>query len=109
MPHAVARRPPALKGVDMDTRDVARRILRQRMGRFADSGPSLGALGSARYRVEERRLRVAYATLGRGQAPTAIAEVQRYARAHGMQVQWAVVPTRPGEEELPAALRAAGF
>jgi len=93
----------------MDTQDVARRILRQRMSRFADSGPSLGALGTARYRVEERRLKVAYATIARGQASTAVAVVLRYARVHGMQVQWTVVPTRAGEEELPAALCAAGF
>lgn len=93
----------------MDTQEVARRVLWQRMGRYTDVGPMLGSLGSARYRVEPGHLRVAYATLAPGQAPAAVAIVLRFADVRRLETQWTVVPSRPGEQELPEALRAAGF
>jgi GNAT superfamily N-acetyltransferase len=93
----------------MDTQDIARRVLRQRMGRYTDTGPVLGSLGSARFRIEPGHLRVAYATLAPGQAPAAVATVLRYAHWHQLEAQWTVVPGRPGEQELPQALLAAGF
>ena len=93
----------------MDTQETARRVLRQRAGRFQDAGPALGPLGAARYRAETGRLQVACATLAPAAAPAAVDLVLRFARQRRLQVQWTVVPTRPGEEELPAALRAASF
>jgi ribosomal protein S18 acetylase RimI-like enzyme len=93
----------------MDTQEVARRVVRQRAGRFQDAGPALGRLGAARYRAEMGRLQVAYATLAPAAAPAAVDVIVRFARERRIQVQWTVVPTRSGEDELPAALRAAGF
>jgi GNAT superfamily N-acetyltransferase len=93
----------------MDMQEVARRILRQRMSRFQDAGPSLGVLGTARFRVEPGLLSVAYAAVVPRGAAEAVYRVVDFARHHRMHVQWVVVPMRPGEEELPAALRAASF
>jgi len=93
----------------MDTQIVAQRILFQRMGRFSDSGPDLAPLGTACFRHEGARLRVAFATFPRGAVRDGVARVQGYARSRGMQVQWVVVPQRPGEEELASALLAARF
>jgi GNAT superfamily N-acetyltransferase len=93
----------------MNTQEVAARVLRQRMGRFTDTGPSLGGLGTARFRVEPGKLRVAYATLAPGAARAVLRTVQRDAERQGREVHWTVVPTRAGEQELPDALREAGF
>lgn len=93
----------------MDRQDVARRVLWQRMGRYTDAGPMLGNLGTARYRIESGCLHVAYASLVAGGAPDAVAHVLRYAYMHHFETQWTVVPSRPGEQELPQALSAAGF
>jgi GNAT superfamily N-acetyltransferase len=93
----------------MDTQDVAHRILFQRMSRFTDPGPSLAPLGTARFRQEGARLRVAFASLAAGTSGEAVARVLRHTAPRGMQVQWTVVPQRPGEGELPAALLAARF
>lgn len=93
----------------MDTLDVARRILFQRMNRFTDPGPDLTPLGGARYRQEGARLRVAFAALAPGTASEAIARVLRFAAMRGLLVHWVVVPQRPGEEALPAALLSGGF
>ncbi len=93
----------------MDTHDIAQRILLQRVGRFTDHGPELGASGSARFSFETGRLRVAYASARPGKAGELTATVQQFAQVRHMQVQWAVVPTRIGEEALPAALSAAYF
>jgi GNAT superfamily N-acetyltransferase len=93
----------------METQSIARRILLQRMQRYTDLGPALGSLGKACFRVESSRLRVAYATVSAGRAGDVVDTVQRYARPRHKEVQWQVVPARPGEEELPAALLARGF
>lgn len=93
----------------MDTQDVTRRILSQRMTRFSDPGPELAPLGSARFRREGARIRVGFAAIAPGVAHEAVARVHRYAIGRGMQVQWVVVPESPGERELPAALLAARF
>src|SRR5690242_20411771 len=45
----------------MDTDEIARRVLVQRTSRYTDAGPPLGAAGSARFRIESGRVRVAYA------------------------------------------------
>lgn len=88
----------------MDTQDIAQRILRQRTERYQDPGPSLAPAGTARFRVESGRLRVAYASARPGQGQTLVRMVLRFARLRHMQVHWSVVPGRAGEEELTAAL-----
>lgn len=93
----------------MDIQEIARRILVQRTERYTDAGPPLDQAGSARFRVESARLRVAYATARQGRAQELVRAVVRYARSHRMQVQWSVVPGRAGEEELQSALLAEGF
>src|SRR5215472_2923033 len=76
-------------GAGMDRRDVARRVLAQRMERYTDPGPPLVSTGTARFRQEPSRL--------------------RFARLRHVQVQWSVVPERHGEQALGPALTAAGF
>lgn len=93
----------------MNTQEIARRILVQRTERYTDAGPPLGQTGSARFRMESARLRVAYATVHPGQARELVLAVLRYAQPRRMQVQWSVVPQRPGEEALPSALLAEGL
>jgi GNAT superfamily N-acetyltransferase len=93
----------------MDIQEVTQRILFQRMSRFNDPGPELAPLGTARYRREGARVRVGFAAIAPGAAYEAVARVQRYASGRGMQVQWVVVPERPGERELPGTLLAARF
>ncbi|MGZ3678651.1 MAG: GNAT family N-acetyltransferase [Ktedonobacterales bacterium] len=93
----------------MDTHDIAHRILLQRVGRFTDFGPELGPYGSARFRFETGRLRVAYASARPGKTREVVETVQRFARVRHTQVQWVVVPAQAGEEELPGALTAACF
>lgn len=93
----------------MNTQEIARRILFQRTERYTDSGPLLGQTGSARFRVENARLRVAYAVARPGQARELVLAVMRYARSRGLQVQWSVVPQLPGEEALPNNLFTEGF
>ena len=93
----------------MDTQDVIRRILLQRMARFADAGPSLASAGTARYRMEPTRVRVAYATLLPHMAPVAVQTVLRFARARRRTVQWLTIPDRAGEEGLAEALASQGF
>lgn len=93
----------------MDIENIKRRVLAQRMHRFPDAGPDLGGAGSARFRQETGRLRVAFATLRPGRESSAIERVQHFARQRGIEVQWVVVPDRNGEDRLPDALRAAQF
>lgn len=93
----------------MDNQEIARRILVQRTERYTDAGPPLGQAGSARFRVESGRLRVAYASARQGRAQELVREVLRYARSRRMQVQWSIVPARAGEEELQVALLSEGF
>lgn len=95
----------------MNTKDLAERVLAQRVNRYMDAGPPLAPYGGARFRVEGGRLRVGYAEARPGpeQAEALVARVLRYARERRMQVQWTVVPERPGEEQLCAALEVAGF
>lgn len=93
----------------MDTSEIVRRILIQRTERYTDPGPSLASAGTARFRIESSRLRVAYATAYPGQAGNLVKAVLRYVRPRRMQVHWSVVPSRSGEEELGPALLAARF
>lgn len=93
----------------MDTHDITQRILSQRVGRFTDHGPELGSCGSARFRFETGRLRVAYASAHPGKASELTTMVQRFAQVRHMQVQWTVVAAQAGEETLHAALSAARF
>ncbi len=93
----------------MHREDVAQRVLAQRMERYTDVGPSLGSAGTARFRQESSRLRVAYATAAAGHAGQLVDAVLFAARLRRAQVQWTVVPERRGEGELPAALHTVGF
>lgn len=93
----------------MDTDEIARRVLVQRTSRYTDAGPPLGAAGSARFRIESGRVRVAYANPRPGMERELVAAVQRFARMRRSEAQWTVVPQRAGEADLPAALLAAGF
>jgi len=94
----------------MDIDGTTRRILYQRMQRYPDTGPDLGLTGTARFRAESGRLRVAFASLRPGTACEAADRVLRFARWQRLfEVQWVVVPQRPGEGELPSALRQTQF
>ena len=93
----------------MDRSEIVRRILSQRSERYTDPGPPLAPAGTARFRMERSRLRVAYATANPGQAGELVNAVLRYVRPRRIQVHWNVVPSRPGEEELGPALCAARF
>lgn len=94
----------------INSRDLAERILAQRVNRYLDSGPPLAPYGTARFRVEGRRLRVGYASARPGAAPALVARVLAFARERRLQqVQWTVVPARSGEEDLCAELESAGF
>lgn len=93
----------------MDIEDIKRRVLAQRVNRYPDAGPDLAGAGSARYRQETGRLRIAFASMRSGREPVAIEQVQRFAHQRGIEVHWVVVPNRNGEDRLPDALRAAHF
>lgn len=93
----------------MDIEDIKRRVLTQRMHRYPDSGPDLAGSGVAHFRQETGRLRVAFAGIRPGRDTVAVDAIQRFARQRGIEVQWVVVPDRPGEGQLPGALHAAGF
>ncbi len=90
-------------------RDIARRVLAQRVSRYGDPVPDLAPIGSARFRHDGRRLLVGYAVAHPGMAATLVHRVQEYANRRDMYIMWTVTPESPGEEEMPAALRAAGF
>jgi GNAT superfamily N-acetyltransferase len=93
----------------MDIEDIIHRVLTQRMHRYPDVGPDLAGAGVARFRQETGRLRIAFASIRPGRETIAIDQVQRFARARGIETQWIVVPEREGENQLPQALHAAGF
>lgn len=93
----------------MDTQEIARRILYQRMHRFTDSGPDLAPFATAKYRRDGGRVRVGFTNLAPGRARDAAARAQRYTAQRNMQLEWVVIPQLPGEHELPPALAAAGF
>ncbi|MFI5273106.1 MAG: GNAT family N-acetyltransferase [Ktedonobacterales bacterium] len=93
----------------MNTKDIAERVLAQRVSRYMDAGPSLAPYGSARFRMDGGRLRVGYACARVGEADLLVGRVQRFARERRMQIHWTVVPERSGEVELLPALTAANF
>ncbi len=93
----------------MDRDDALRRILKQRAIRYTEHIPTLVPVGTARFRLETDRIRLAYASVPAGQAPEAVARVVDFARQRHLQVQWLVVPQRPGESELISALQDSGF
>jgi GNAT superfamily N-acetyltransferase len=93
----------------MNREDVLRRILKQRAIRYTEHIPALVPVGTARFRLEFDRVRLAYASVPPGQAPEAVARVVDFARQRHLQVQWLVVPQRPGEAELIPALQDSGF
>lgn len=93
----------------MDIEEIKRRVLAQRMHRYPDAGPDLMGAGSARFRQETGRLRVAFASIHSGREFDAIQQAQRFGRQRGIEIQWVVVPERPGESHLPDALRANDF
>jgi len=93
----------------MNTKDLAERILAQRVNRYLDAGPSLAPWGGARFRIEGGRVRVGYAFARPGAAGQVVERVLRFANDRRLQVQWTVAPERPGEAELMEALAAASF
>jgi GNAT superfamily N-acetyltransferase len=93
----------------MDREDVLRRILQQRAIRYTERIPTLVPVGTARFRLETDRIRLAYASVPSGRASEAVARVVDFARKRHLQVQWLVVPQRSGEAELAPALQDAGF
>lgn len=105
--------PPAVNTSEwtmMDTQEVTRRVVHQRLHRYTDIGPDLAPYGSARFKFDGVRLRVAFATAQQsGAADEIVARVQRYARHRGLQPQWTVMPQRIGEAEFVEALPRAGF
>ena len=74
----------------MDIEDIKRRVLSQRMHRYPDVGPDLAGAGTARFRQETGRLRVAFASIRPGREAIAIDQVQRFARQRGIETQWIV-------------------
>jgi GNAT superfamily N-acetyltransferase len=95
--------------LQMDKQDVMDRIFAQRATRYRDAGPSLAPVGSARFRLEVDRVRLAFASVSPGRSRELVSMVVRFARARRLQLQWTVVPERTGETELVAALDEAGF
>jgi GNAT superfamily N-acetyltransferase len=79
------------------------------MERYTDVGPSLGSSGTAYFRQEPSRLRVAYASATAGRAKEMVEAVLRASRLRHLHVQWTVVPERVGERELSHALSDANF
>jgi GNAT superfamily N-acetyltransferase len=79
------------------------------MERYVDPGPPLASAGTARFRQEPSRLRIAYATVASDRARDMVDAVLRFARLRHVQVQWSVVPERHDEQALGPALTAAGF
>ncbi len=93
----------------MDTQEVTRRVVHQRLHRYTDNGPDLGAYGSARFKFDGLRLRIAFAAAQPGATDEVIARVVRFARQRGLQPQWTVMPQRVGEADFVEALPRAGF
>jgi GNAT superfamily N-acetyltransferase len=93
----------------MNTNEVIRRILDQRRQRFPDAVPGLGDSGSAPCRLEGRRLRVAFAAAAPHTAARLVAGVLAFCAARGYDLQWSVLPSRPGEAQLAPALLAHGM
>ena len=67
------------------------------------------ASGTARFRFDDGRMRIAFADVEPGAAQLAVDLAQRYARARNLSTYWIVMPQRAGEGELPAALLNARF
>lgn len=97
--------PPATQ----EQREALRRILAQRVSRYGETGPDLSPIGSARFRQDGPRLLIAFAVAHPGMASAVVERVRTYARARALSLLWTVTPEAAGEEEFPAALRAAGF
>jgi GNAT superfamily N-acetyltransferase len=97
------------EGGEFHARDILRRIMAQRVQRYADSGPDLAPIGSARFRKDGTRLLIAYAVVTPGKVDSAVSRVISYTRLHGLRPIWNIISEGTGEEELPNALRARGF
>lgn len=93
----------------MNTREIAHRILIQRTERYTDPGPLLGQVGTARFRADSARLRVAYASAYPGRQRELVLAIEHFARSRQVQVQWTIVPQLPGEADLASELLAEGF
>jgi GNAT superfamily N-acetyltransferase len=93
----------------MNISDVTRRIVDQRRQRYSDVVPGLAPGGVAHCRLDGLQLRVAFATAGPGRAESLVTGVLRYCALRGLGIYWTVMPARPGEAELPAALLAHAF
>ena len=93
----------------MDTADLIARITRQRLQRFFETVPGVESLGHVPCRPDGPRLHVAFATPAQGAGAALVDAVLAYCRAQGLAVDWTVIPSRAGEAELEAPLRAHGL
>lgn len=94
---------------ELPAHDILRRIMLQRAQRYADRGPDLTSLGSARFRQEGTRLLIAYAHFAPVAINEGIARIVHYARLHRMRAVWTVAHNPADREALPEALIANGF
>lgn len=93
----------------MNTHEVIRRVSEQRLQRFPNTVPGLGAAGNVPCRLDGSRLRVAFASAAPGSAPQLVARALAYCDARGYSIQWIVIPAREGEADLMSALLAHEF
>lgn len=93
----------------MDIQEITHRIIAQRQMRYPNTVPGVGGAGVAPCRLDGPRMRIAFASAAPGAAAQLVAACVDYCAARGLAISWNVIPARPGEEALLAALRARGF
>jgi GNAT superfamily N-acetyltransferase len=93
----------------MDKADLIARITRQRQQRYFETVPGVERLGEAPYRPDGSRLHIAFATAVPGAAPALVDAVLAYCSQQGLSADWTVIPSRMGEADLEAPLRAHGL
>jgi GNAT superfamily N-acetyltransferase len=92
----------------MNTQDVTRRILEQRMQRYPTLIPGLSGTGTAPCRLDGSRVQVAFASAPPGRGAKLASSVLGYCAIRRYHIMWHVIPQRPGEAELIAALTSLG-
>jgi GNAT superfamily N-acetyltransferase len=97
------------EGATMDTADLIARITRQRLQRFFETVPGVESLGHVPCRPDGPRLHIAFASPAHGAGAALVDAVLAYCRQQGLTVDWTVIPSRAGETELEAPLRAHGL
>ena len=93
----------------MNTQDVTRRILDQRALRYPSTVPGLNGMGTAPCRLDGSRIQVAFASAQPGRGAKLVSTVLGYCAVRRYQLLWHVMPERPGESELAAALTDLGI